>query len=131
MTKSRMALAAFALAAMPAAGAGQSITAEQAIEKSREAFTPVAEIDCPKPGPDEEIVVCARPGPDPNRLPLYAPAAGRRIPGEPLSPGAAMAAGSSPCTTVGPNQRCSGGLPVLGILMAAGKALVKAIDGDD
>ena len=132
MTKSRTgpAVAALLLLASAAASA-QTVTAEQAMENHRLSFPTVREIDCPTDAAADEVVVCARRGPDPNRMPMPSPAPGRRILGEAAGTTEAMRVGDDPCTTVGPNQRCGGGLPVIPILMTVGKALVKAVDGED
>jgi hypothetical protein len=114
------------------AGAAEPLSAEAALASYRKAFAPVAEIDCPKARGPDEIVVCGRPGAtDPNRLPLrIAPIPGERIPGEPMSAVAAMGARET-CSTVGPNQNCGGGLPVIPIIMTAAKIAVKLIEGRD
>ena len=137
MAKSRLALPlllGLGLAAAPAspAAAQQTVTAEEALANARRTFAPTAEIDCPRAQDADEIVVCARQGPDPYRLPLASPPApGSRVRGEAPSATEAMTAADDPCTTVGPNQRCSGGLPVLGIAMFLAKAAIKAVKGDD
>ena len=132
MAKSSLALPLLlALAASPAA-AQKTVTAEEAIANARRTFVPTAELDCPRAQDPEEIVVCARQGPDPYRLPLAVPPEpGSRVAGEAPSGTDIMAAADDPCTTVGPNQRCSGGLPVLGIAIFVAKAIGKAVKGDD
>ena len=132
MAKSRLALPLLlAFAASPAA-AQQAVTAEEALANARRTFVPTAELDCPRASDPEEIVVCARQGPDPYRLPLpVPPEPGSRVAGEAPSGTDVLAAAEDPCTTVGPNQRCSGGLPVLGIAIFVAKAVVNAVKEDD
>jgi hypothetical protein len=89
--KGLLLLAAFAAIPAPALAAPDSpLTAEQALEKYREAFPTTREIDCPRAEEGEEqVVVCGRRGPDPNRLTAYGPPLepepGARVAGEPLS----------------------------------------------
>lgn len=127
----RLFLLLTALLASPA-GAAETLSADAAIAQSRRMFAPVAELDCPKARGPDEIIVCGRPGAtDPNRLPLPV----RRMPGEivhgeAMSPVAA-ASTRERCTTVGPNQNCGGGLPVLGIAMAVARVAIELIKSDD
>ena len=120
------------LAAPTAAAAAEPVTAEQAIERYRQTFEPVAEIDCPKPKSPDEIIVCGRTGaPEPYRLPLPAePLPGDRVFGEPVTAVAAMGSRET-CSTVGPNQNCGGGLPIIPIVATLLKVAVKAIRHDD
>ena len=56
----------------------------------------------------------------------------RLLPGEPPSGGAALAATApSPCSTVGRNQRCGGGLPVFQTIMLLAKIGKHLIDPED
>src|SRR5687768_18573585 len=98
------------------AGAAKPVTAEIAMERYRERFEPIAAVDCPRPSTADEIIVCGRPdAPDPDRLPLpVAPVPGQRIRGEPISAVVAMGKRET-CSTVGPNQQCGGGLPIIPI----------------
>src|SRR5688572_15961903 len=74
-------LVAAALVSHAPAAAAETLTAEQAIERYRDQYQPVAELDCPTPSDPDEIVVCGRAGQrDPNRLPFDPP----RTPGERL-----------------------------------------------
>ena len=124
------ALLTIALAA-PAAAA-QPVTAEEAMIRYREFIEPVAIVDCPRPSTPDEIVVCGRPeARDPNRLPFDPePVPGERIRGEPMAAVAAMGS-LERCSTVGPNQNCGGGLPVIPIVITAAKIAKHLIKGDD
>jgi hypothetical protein len=77
-------LAAAAFVSHASAAAAETLTAEQAIERFRDQYVPVAELDCPAPSDPEEIVVCGRAGQrDPNRLHFDPPRTpGQRRPGE-------------------------------------------------
>jgi hypothetical protein len=55
---------------------------------------------------------------------------GEIVPGEGVSP-VAVASTRERCTTVGPNQNCGGGLPVLGIAMAVARVAIELIKSDD
>jgi hypothetical protein len=103
-----------ALLAAPAAA--QPGTAQRALDSQRSEVRSVVSSECDEAVGDE-IVVCGRraeeearryrvdPSPDP-------PRSGDRAGGEQLD---AMGLGTSPCTTVGPVQRCTRGLDVIGI----------------
>jgi hypothetical protein len=133
MAKSRLA-AALLLALFPVAAWGQPaelLTAEGAVEHQRrqlQAATGTA--PCDREAEGGEIVVCGRIGPDPNRVevPRFPGDRVALLPGEPPSGRAALdATAQSPCTTVGPHQRCSGGLDVfrvVGVLVKIGKHLL-------
>ena len=114
------------------AGAAEPVTAEAAMERYRSTIVPVAVLNCPRPQSPDEIVVCGRiEGRDPNRLPLpVQPMPGERIQGEAMSAVEAMGERET-CSTVGPNQNCGGGLPVIPILLFAAKVAVQAIKGDE
>ena len=77
-------LAAANLASAGPAAATKTLTAEQAIERYREQYESVAELDCPTSSDPDEIVVCGRVGQrDPNRLPFDPPRTpGAHLPGE-------------------------------------------------
>lgn len=112
------------------AGAAEPMTAEAAMERYRRLVAPIAVLNCPKAQSPDEIVVCGRPeGRDPNRLPLPPPP-GERIMGEAVSAVEAMGERET-CSTVGPNQNCGGGLPVIPILIFAAKVAIHAVKGDD
>ena len=89
-------------------------------------------LDCDRGG-GEDIVVCGRMGPDPNRLPLpVPPEPGARHEGEPPDPSEVLALHKeNRCTTTGPNQQCSGGLPILPVAIWLVRTAVKAAEGDD
>jgi hypothetical protein len=88
---------------------------------------------CPRPVGDE-IVVCARRESEEqaaHRLPLpveRAPSPADRAGGEQR---AALAVDTSPCTTVGRNQRCSGGLDLIGIGVTIARGILQAARGRD
>ena len=109
------AAAAAAFLAVPAAAAPPA-SAEEALARQQASLRSSLGLDCDREA--GEIVVCGRPGPDPNRLPLpVEPEPGARIAGEASDPEASLALTNRKCTTVGPNQQCSGGLPILGIAL--------------
>ena len=121
--------AAFALLAA-AAPPGPPATAEEALARQQAGLQRSLGLDCDRGGGD--IVVCGRQGPDPNRLPLpVEPEPGARTAGEPPDPSEALALSAQKCTTVGPNQQCSGGLPILPIAIWLVQTAVKAAQGDD
>ncbi|MDB5697639.1 MAG: hypothetical protein JWN69_443 [Alphaproteobacteria bacterium] len=139
MTMSRMiALALLAFAATAAGAAPQ--TAEQAMENYRLTFKPPEARDCARaPGnavagtgaPGNEIVVCGKRERPDQRLPLpLDPVPGERNIGEP--PSALTAAGTRErCSTVGPNQNCGGGLPLLGAALFLLRSAAALADPDD
>jgi hypothetical protein len=129
-----MAMAALAaIAAGPAptpAGAAPPATADQALARQQASLRSSLGLDCDRSG--GEIVVCGRPGPDPNRLPLpVEPEPGARNSGEPPDPADSLALTRQRCTTVGPDQQCSGGLPILGIALWLVQTAVKAAKHED
>ena len=124
MAKLLLAMAAAALAFAPAKGAPPA-SAEEALARQQASLRSSLGLGCEREA--GEIVVCGRPGPDPNRLPLpVEPEPGARIAGEPSDPKESLALTNRKCTTVGPNQQCSGGLPILGIALALARAAAKA-----
>jgi hypothetical protein len=132
MAKSRLALLAFALAVHGGSRAQEPLAAEEAIDnQKRQLREATGTAPCPVGGESEEIVVCGRRGPDPYRVPFPdEQPPGARAPGLGTARDA-MNAGSSPCSTVGRNQRCSGGLPVIQaamILFKIGKHIVEPDD---
>ena len=121
------ALLAGAAAAAPAA---PPATADEALARQQASLRASLGLDCDRGG--GEIVVCGRLGPDPDRLPLpVQPEPGARRAGEPPAPGEALALGAEKCTTVGPNQQCSGGLPILPIAVWLVKTAIEVAEGDD
>lgn len=88
---------------------------------------------CPRPTGDE-IVVCARREAEEqaaHRLPLpveRTPSPADRAGGEQR---AALAVDTSPCTTVGRNQRCTQGLDVIGIGVTIARGVLQAVRGRD
>ena len=120
---------AAAAALIPAAlAAAPPATAEEALTRQRSGLQ--RSLDCDRGGGD--IVVCGRQGPDPNRLTLpVEPEPGARHAGEPPAPGEALALSAQKCTTVGPNQQCSGGLPLIPIAIWLVQTAIKVAEGDD
>jgi hypothetical protein len=117
-------------AAVPVSAAPPT-TAEEALARQQAGLQRSLGLDCDRGGPGD-IVVCGRQGPDPNRLPLpVEPEPGARIAGEPASPSEALALSAEKCTTVGPNQQCSGGLPLIPIAIWLIQTAIKAAEGDD
>ncbi|HEV2748552.1 MAG TPA: hypothetical protein VGW34_14810 [Allosphingosinicella sp.] len=135
MTKSRMTATLIMLSLAAAAPAQQPADADAALRNYRALFKPPPELDCPRGGgEDADIVVCGRrrDAPQPERLPLpVEPVPGERIAGEIPSGLTEMKAGSGSCSTVGPHQRCSGGLPVFAIAVAVAHAVAKAVAQED
>ena len=122
-------IALLAGAAGPASAAPPA-TAEEALVRQRSGLRDSLGLDCDRGGGD--IIVCGRLGPDPNRLPLpVPPEPGARHSGEPPDPSDALALSAEKCTAVGPNQQCSGGLPILPIAIWLVQQAVKAAEGDD
>ena len=108
MTMSRI-IALALLAFSSAANAAAPQTAEQAMENYRLTFKPLEPRDCAQPG--KEIALCGKRDLPDQRLPPLDPVAGERIAGEPPIP---LTGSGQRCSSVGPNQDCGGGLPLLG-----------------
>ena len=122
-------IALLAGAAAPAS-ATPPATAEEALARQQAGLQNSLGLDCDRGGGD--IVVCGRQGPDPNRLPLpVEPEPGARHAGEPPDASEALALSAEKCTTVGPNQQCSGGLPIIPIAIWLVRTAIKAAEGDD
>ena len=123
-----------AAAAMIAAPleAAPTATAEEALARQQSGLQRSLGLDCDRGG-GEDIVVCGRQGPDPNRLPLpIPPEPGDRRSGEPPDPAEVLALHKEKtCTTTGPNQRCSGGLPILPIALWLVQTAVEAAKAED
>ncbi len=86
MTLSRMTIPALLLIAAAQAAAPDPVSAEGALKTQHSEMRLLTEMDCPRSGEGEEIVVCGRRGGDAAsaarlRIP-YQPEPGRRIPGE-------------------------------------------------
>lgn len=114
MAKSRTALLLLPVFGAAAEAAAQIRTAEEAVAAQREQVRGAGGEACDRSDRDA-IVVCGRDDSARHRLPLpvvAAPGAAGRAGGEQM---AALGAGEDPCSTVGPNQRCSGGLLVFGV----------------
>lgn len=128
MAKLGLAMAAAALASAPAPAAPPA-SADEAIARQQASLRSGLGLDCDRGG--GEIVVCGRSGPDPDRLPLPVEREpGARIAGEPADPSDALALTAEKCTTVGPNQQCGGGLPILPVAIWLVQTAVKAIKDD-
>lgn len=128
MAKLGLAIAAVAALAAASAPAAPPATAEEALARQQALLRSGLALDCGRQ--QDEIVVCGRQGPDPNRLPLPVepePGARTRIAGEATAPKESLALTNQKCTTVGPNQQCSGGLPVLAIAFWVVQTAVKVI----
>jgi hypothetical protein len=107
-------------------------TADQALARQQAGLRATIGLDCDRFRDSGDIVVCGRQGPDPNRLPLpVPPEPGARTAGEPPAPAEALALGAEKCTTVGPNQQCSGGLPIIPIAIWLVQTAVKVARDDD
>ena len=115
-----------------AASAAPPVTAEEALARQQSGLQRSLGLDCDRGGGGGDIVVCGRQGPDPNRLPLpVEPEPGARNSGEPPDPSEALALGAAKCTTVGPNQQCGGGLPLIPIAIWLVQTAIKVAEGDD
>lgn len=117
--------AALLIAAAPAHA--QADEAEALIERQRSELRAALRLDCPQSGNDNEVIVCGTREPDQReRLEPIAPprSAADRAGGEQR---AAMAVGSSTCTPVGRDQRCNGGLDMIGIGFAIARAIGQAL----
>ena len=114
------------------AGAAEPLTAESALANYRQMIVPVDEVDCPRSSGPDEIIVCGRPGEaDRYRLPVPVQRLpGEIVHGEAVSP-VAVASTRERCSTVGPNQQCGGGLPILGIAMTIARVALEAVRSDD
>jgi hypothetical protein len=122
-----MAAAAMIAAPLQAAPPG---TAEEALARQQAGLQRSLGLDCDRSGTD--IVVCGRTGPDPNRLSLpVPPEPGARHAGEPPDATEALALSKEKCTTVGPNQQCGGGLPVIPIAIWLLQTAVKVAKDKD
>jgi hypothetical protein len=137
LAKSSVAIAAAAaliaapLAAAPPAAAPPA-SADEAVARQQASLRASLALDCDRARDGGDIVVCGRQGPDPDRLPLpVPPEPGARNPGEPPDPAEALALSAEKCTAVGPNQQCSGGLPILPAAIWLIQTAVKAAKGDD
>lgn len=119
-------LAFLLIAAAPAAAEGQ-VTAEQALSNYRAVIAPTAELDCPRGGTGDEIVVCGKRKGEksPYRLPLpVAREPGTRIAGEVPTGRDALAA--ERCIKL-----CPQGVGIdLGMILNAAKAIKNALEED-
>lgn len=129
---SRMALAmifAFASATAMAQPAG----ANDPDLAGGDALKPLSLTGCPTGTDNGEILVCGkRSRGDDLRLPLpVAPDPGARTAGLMPTGVDAIASAEDPCTPVGPNQRCSGGLPVIQMILTGVKVVEALVDPDE
>ena len=116
-----------------APAAAQTDSVEGAIAAQRSTLRQALRVECPPAEDEEEIVVCgSREGENRrHRVPLptvSTPGSADRAGGEQR---AAMAIDTSPCTTVGPNQRCTSGLDMIGIGFAVARAVTQALTNRD
>ncbi|HEX6376113.1 MAG TPA: hypothetical protein VFZ91_10375 [Allosphingosinicella sp.] len=131
MAKSSLAMAAVAALAASPALAAPPASADEALARQQALLRASLGLDCARDRAGGDIVVCGRQGPDPNRLPLpVPPEPGARHAGEPSDPSEALALSAEKCTTVGPNQQCGGGLPILPIAVWLVTTAVKAAKGE-
>lgn len=131
MAKSRIAPGLLA-ALISAPAAAQPATIEQLIERQRADVETALRPACDRAGDEEEIVVCGTREDDSRyRVPLLVPpgaSPGRSAGGEQR---AALAIDTSPCTTVGRDQRCNAGLDVIGIGFMIARAVAQALANRD
>ena len=128
---SRMAVLLLALASPVAAPAAEPKTAQEALTSYRAMFKPTSQLGCPQGGGEEEIIVCGRREDEvqPERLPLsIEPEPGERITGEAPSALDELDTGSERCSTVGPNQSCGGGIPILQAIALVAQIAVKLVE---
>ena len=123
----------FALSAAAGPAYAQSPPLDEVMASQRSALRQAMRIDCPPASDDQEIIVCGSRAEDNDRhrLPLASapqPGAADRAGGEQR---AALAIDSSPCTTVGRDQRCGGGLDVIGVGAAVARAVMQALANRD
>jgi Tfp pilus assembly protein FimT len=132
MAKSRRAIAWLALCAVIVAPAGAQTLADDAAAAHRERLDAVLRPACPVAARSDEIVVCApRDEDERHRL--------RPIEGNPMAAAsraggeqrAALAAGASSCTPVGRDQRCSGGIDVIGAAFTIVRAVSQLVANQD
>jgi hypothetical protein len=122
-------IVALLLAAAPVGA--QTAPADALVERQRAELRQALRLDCPQSGNDSEVIVCAIREPDRRErlTPILPPrGAADRAGGEQR---AAMAAGSETCTTVGRDQRCNGGLDMIGIGFAVARAIGQALANRD
>jgi hypothetical protein len=130
MAKLGLAMAAAAAMAAASASAAPPATAQEALARQQAGLHQSLGLDCDRSGGD--IIVCGRHGPDPNRLPLpVPPEPGARHGGEAPDPGEALALSAEKCTTVGPNQQCGGGLPIIPMAIWLVRTAVKVAKDKD
>jgi hypothetical protein len=121
---------AAALAAAPAFAAAPA-TADQALARQQESLRDSLGLDCDRRSGARDIIVCGRQGRDPNRFPLpVPPEPGARHSGEAPDAADALALGAEKCTTVGPNQQCGGGMPLIPIAIWLIQTAIEAAKSD-
>ncbi|MFL6845739.1 MAG: hypothetical protein ACJ8ER_12755 [Allosphingosinicella sp.] len=131
MMKAAMTIAIVAALAGAPLRAAPPPSADEALARQQAGLHSTLGLDCERRRAEGEIIVCGRAGPDPNRLPLYQPDEGRHETGEPPEALDALALSKQRCTTVGPNQQCSGGLPVIAIAVWLAKTAIKAAKDEE
>ena len=121
-----MAAPVLGLLALPDGALAQAI--EDPVEAQRAEVRAIVRPECPRGGPDDEIVVCGRRDDQRYRVPTqFVPGsipAGARAGGEQR---AAMAANDQRCSPVGRDQQCNGGLDVIGIGFTIARAIGQAL----
>ena len=110
----------------------QTASADALVERQRTELRAALRLDCPQSADEDEVIVCGTREPDQRErlAPIAPPSRGpaHRAGGEQR---AAMAAGSETCTTVGRDQRCNGGLDVIGIGFTIARAIGQALMNRD
>ena len=112
--------------------AAPAVSGDEALARQQESLRSALALDCDRFRDSGDIVVCGRQGPDPNRLPLpVRPEPGARQAGEAAAPSEALALSAEKCTTVGPNQQCGGGLPLIPIAIWLVQTAIEVAEGKD
>ncbi len=109
------------------------VTADEAIAMDRARMRAIVSAECPPGQLDDEVIVCGRrPGTQRYRVPMADPdvAAGmRRRAGDAQLH--AMEANNQSCSPVGRDQRCGGGLDVIGIGATVVRGIAQALANRD
>jgi hypothetical protein len=110
----------------------QTPSADALIERQRTELRSALRLDCPQSADENEVIVCGTREPDQRErlTPIAPPGRGPadRAGGEQR---AAMAVGSETCTPVGRDQRCNGGLDMIGIGFTIARAIGQALANRD
>ena len=116
-------------AALPASAPAPPASAEEALARQQAALRSEPRPRL-RPRRRPRSSSAAARAPIPTASPSRPPEPGARRSGEPADPSAALALSAETCTTVGRNQQCSGGLPILGIALLIVQTVVKAREGE-